>query len=206
MKKFCINCIYESLPYTEIKLQVNDILFLESEDLDEVYKIKNGFIKVTKTHYSGDEKVFDVFGAGEYIALLALLQGNDSYIANAVAITDTTLLCFKKEDILSAYNSNRMFQKNCINCVVTRSKAFHNQLFNISNVSLEEKILSTLELLANKFGIIKDGFVELRLPFSKTDLSNLIGVRRETLSRKLSEMQKSNIIEVTKNIYRFHRL
>jgi CRP/FNR family transcriptional regulator len=79
-------------------------------------------------------------------------------------------------------------------------------LFNISNINLEEKILSSLELLANKFGVVKENFVELELPFTKNDLANLIGVRRETLSRKLSEMKKNNIIEVTKNIYKFYRL
>jgi CRP/FNR family transcriptional regulator len=206
MEKFCKRCIYNSLPSFEKTLKSNEVLFLESNKLKQIYRIKDGYIKITKIHYSGDEKVFDVLGKGEYVALLSLLQGNDDYIATATALTDTTVLCFDKDIVLKAYNSNKMFQENCVNCVVTRSKLFHNHLFNVSNIELEEKILSTLDLLAQKFGNVKENVIELELPFSKTILSNLIGVRRETLSRKLSEMNNNNIIEVSKNKYKFNRL
>ena len=52
----------------------------------------------------------------------------------------------------------------------------------------------------------KSEMIALKLPFSKTVLASIIGVRRETLSRKLSEMKKRNIIEIENNTYIFDRM
>jgi len=79
-------------------------------------------------------------------------------------------------------------------------------LFQASNIDAKEKILGTLQLLAKKYGKIKDDFIEMELPFSKTELARIVGIRRETLSRKLSEMQKNNIVHINKNIYKIKRL
>lgn len=206
MKKYCSNCIYETLPNKEVTLKESDILFLETDTLEYVYKIVEGLIKITKLHQSGDEKVFDILGPNDYVALLAVLQGDEEYIATATALTDVTMRRFSKKDIEEAYSSNAMFQTNCMKCVVTRSKTFHNYLFNVSNVDPEEKILSVLQLLANKFGRVENDIVYVTLPFSKTVLANIIGVRRETLSRKLSSMKKDNILEENHNVYKFNRL
>jgi CRP/FNR family transcriptional regulator len=206
MKKYCSNCIYETLPNKEVTLKESDILFLETDTLEYVYKIVEGLIKITKLHQSGDEKVFDILGPNDYVALLAVLQGDEEYIATATALTDVTVRRFSKKDVEQAYSSNAMFQTNCMKCVVTRSKTFHNYLFNVSNVDPEEKILSVLQLLANKFGRVENDIVYVTLPFSKTVLANIIGVRRETLSRKLSSMKKDNILEENHNVYKFNRL
>jgi CRP/FNR family transcriptional regulator len=206
MKKYCSNCIYETLPNKEVTLQESEILFLETDTLEYVYKIVEGLIKITKLHQSGDEKVFDILGPNDYVALLAVLQGDKEYIATATALTDVTVRRFSKKDVEQAYSSNAMFQTNCMKCVVTRSKTFHNYLFNVSNVDPEEKILSVLQLLANKFGRVENDIVYVTLPFSKTVLANIIGVRRETLSRKLSSMKKDNILEENHNVYKFNRL
>ena len=181
-------------------------MFLETDTLEYVYKIVEGLIKITKLHQSGDEKVFDILGPNDYVALLAVLQGDEEYIATATALTDVTVRRFSKKDVEQAYSSNAMFQTNCMKCVVTRSKTFHNYLFNVSNVDPEEKILSVLQLLANKFGRVENDIVYVTLPFSKTVLANIIGVRRETLSRKLSSMKKDNILEENHNVYKFNRL
>ena len=206
MKKYCSNCIYETLPNKEVTLKESDIVFLETDTLEYVYKIVEGLIKITKLHQSGDEKVFDILGPNDYVALLAVLQGDEEYIATATALTDVTVRRFSKKDVEQAYSSNAMFQTNCMKCVVTRSKTFHNYLFNVSNVDPEEKILSVLQLLANKFGRVENDIVYVTLPFSKTVLANIIGVRRETLSRKLSSMKKDNILEENHNVYKFNRL
>lgn len=206
MKQYCINCVYESLPHTIRQLEAGRVLFREGDPLTHVWRIRNGLVKITKLHVSGDEKVFDILGEGDYLALIALLQGQPHYIATAETLTPTTLVQIERDAVNGAYESNPLFQKTCLQCAVTRTNMFQRQLFHISNVDTEEKILSVLQLLAKRFGIEHDGRIVLELPFNKTILAGIVGIRRETLSRNLSAMQDKRILRVEKNTYIFDRV
>jgi CRP/FNR family transcriptional regulator len=127
-------------------------------------------------------------------------------VASATALTDITAIQMHTTDVLHAYQSNNTFQASCLHCAVTRFTMFQDKLFQTTNIDIEEKILATLQILAKKFGTIEQGSVTLKLPFTKTVLASIVGIRRETLSRKLSDMQHKNIIQVNKNIYKFIRL
>ena len=207
MKKYCKHCIYESLTHDLVTFSPQETIFMEGFSLDYVYKIKEGFVKMNRIHPNGDEKIFDILGPGDYIALLAVLQEKNEYLASSVSLTKVTAVRISSDKVLEAYRSNAIFQESCLNCAVMRSTMFQDKLFQTSNIDTEDKILATLRILAKKFGIIKDdGLIEMKLPFSKTELANIVGIRRETLSRKLSEMQENKIIQINKNIYKFNRL
>ncbi|MDC7243542.1 MAG: Crp/Fnr family transcriptional regulator [Sphaerochaetaceae bacterium] len=206
MRKYCKQCIYESLPHDIKIFSLKEILFLEEEPLNYVYRIIDGLVKITRVHPSGDEKIFDILGPGDYIALIAVLKGNSNYVATAESLTELKTIRIRKVDIQKAYESNAVFQSTCLSCAVTRSTMFQNKLFQTSNIDTEEKILSTLQILATKFGTIKNDLVILKLPITKTVLASVIGIRRETLSRKLTEMQNNNIIKIENNLYKFNRL
>ena len=206
MKKYCKHCIYETLPHNVVTFSQGKQIFLEGSDLTCVYRISDGLVKINRIHPSGDEKIFDILGPNDYIALLAVLQGKNEYMASATALTDVTAIQMHTTDVLQAYQSNNTFQASCLQCAVTRSTMFQDKLFQTTNIDIEEKILATLQILAKKFGTIEHGSVNLKLPFTKTVLASIVGIRRETLSRKLSNMQHKNIIQVTKNTYKFSRL
>jgi CRP/FNR family transcriptional regulator len=206
MKQYCETCIYETLPSESINLKAKETLFREGDTLNYVYKIKEGLLKMSRLHANGDEKVFDILGPLDYVALIIALKGKIEYIVSAEALTNVSLIKMKLQDVLNAYKSKPLFQQSCLNCAVTRSTQFQNSLFQISNIDVEEKILAIMQILANKFGTKNEHEIEVVLPFSKTVLANLCGIRRETLSRKLSEMQKMGIIKVKGNVYKMRHL
>jgi CRP-like cAMP-binding protein len=70
-----------------------------------------------------------------------------------------------------------------------------------ANSDISEKILDILKQLSYKFGKVKGKQVIIDLPFSKTVLAGIINIRRETLSRYLSQLQKEKILLVNKNQY-----
>lgn len=206
MKKYCKHCIYETLPHDQVKLSAQENIFFEGFELDYVYRIVEGYVKMSRIHPSGDEKIFDVLGPGDYIALVAVLQGKKEYVASAITINEVSAIRISSEDVLKAYQSNSVFQSSCLNCAVTRSILFQDKLFQASNIDAKEKILGTLQLLAKKYGIVQDDYIVMKLPFSKTELARIVGIRRETLSRKLTEMQKVDEVRIDKNIYKIKRL
>jgi CRP/FNR family transcriptional regulator len=88
-----------------------------------------------------------------------------------------------------------------LNCAVTRSNLFQNNLVQSTALNTKERIINTLLSLSEKFGYQENKLTVINLPFSKTVLANLIGIARETLSRNLTILQKQKVLEVEKNKY-----
>jgi len=203
MKQFCKNCIYKALPYYERDYLANKMVFLEGDALDLVYRIEEGYVKMHRYLESGDEKILSILGPGDYIALLAVLQGENEYIASAMTLTKTRLQAMDKDQVIKAYSSNAIFKDNCISCAITRTNFFQFQITQSGNTDTKERIVNILKNLQKKFGEPLNPHKTIKLPFTKTVLANIIGIRRETLSRHLTELQEEKILKIEKNTYIF---
>lgn len=206
MKSYCNVCIYETLPFIKKELSRGEILFHEGDPISGIYRIETGFIKVLKYYDSGDEKIFDILGADDFLALLLVLQGKTEYIATAIALTDVTVRKISAIDTKTAYQNNPLFQSTCLNCAAGRANMFHNQLYQISATDVDDKILGVLLHLYHKFGTFDHEIHQLYLPINQTDLASIIGIRRETLSRRLKVMQENGIISLNQHVFEFHKL
>lgn len=205
MKRHCETCIYTTFPKEVITLHEKDVVFLEGTTITNAYMIKEGLVKVSKMTINGEEKIFDIFGPDEFLALVSILKQDDIYLATATCLTDVKLSVLDKQGVLDSYQSNNQFKDICIACAMTRTNLFQSHLFSSTNTDIEERILFTLEYLSKKFGKVINKEHTLQLPFSKTTLASIIGIRRETLSRKLATMQKDGLLDISKNEYKFYR-
>jgi len=206
MKSYCNVCIYETLPFIKKALSKGEILFHEGDPISGIYRIETGFVKVLKYHDTGDEKIFDILGADDFLALLLVLQGKTEYIATAIALTDVMVRKISAIDTKNAYQNNPLFQSTCLNCAAGRANMFHNQLYQISATDVDDKILGVLLHLYHKFGTYNHGICQLYLPMNQTDLASIIGIRRETLSRRLKVMQENGIIRLKQHVFEFYKL
>jgi len=204
MEKACKNCIYGTIKSEKMVFQDKSIIFLEGQDINRIYTIEEGYIKMSKFLDNGDEYIIGVLGPGDYIALLALLQGKEHYIASASCLSKVTLRAMSPKDIKQAYQANPKFKDLCLHCAITRSNLFHRQMLISANTDIKDKILLILKNLSYKFGAYSNNQLIVRLPFSKTVLARIINIRRETLSRHLSAMQDDEVLFVEKNEYRLN--
>ena len=61
------------------------------------------------------------------------------------------------------------------------------------------RIAQMLIEMTEEFGIEKNNSIELIIPLTREDMANYIGVTRETISRKLSNLQDEGIIKLVGN-------
>jgi len=204
--KTCDSCIYRQTTKLDLELKKNQTIFFEGDTIEEIYFIKEGTVKLTKIYKNGEEKVMDVLRNGDFIALLTILQNKPNYLVTASTLSDVVLEVITKQDALNNYENNMVFRETCIKCAAHRLENFHTQLYSSSDQDPEEKILNTLNHLYNKFGYMRNKSHFVKLPISKTDFANMVGLRRETLSRKLTKLQKEGKIDYIKNVYEFKNM
>jgi len=201
VKQFCVHCQYDQITGQSLMFRAGEVLFWEGDQLDKIYQIKSGYVKMNKLSDNGDERIIGLLHEGDYLALLALLQGKKEYIANATALSNIEVKVMNKDDVLEAYRRNDLFKDHCLSCAVMRSNLFQSQIVNSATSNTDEKILNVLKTLSESYGRKSNNEIRIELPFSKTVLANFIGIQRETLSRHLSSMQKERILRIEKNNY-----
>ena len=197
----CDTCIYRQATNKNKQFKKNEFIFLEGDKVTSIYFIKKGTVILSKLHTNGEEKIMDVLKEGDFIALLTILQDKEEYLVSAKASTEVIVEVTKREDALHNYRENTQFKETCIKCASHRLNNFYTQLFSTSNIDPEEKIIQVLKHLYKKFGYMKNKRHYVKLPISKTELAQMIGLRRETLSRKLTLLKQMEIIDIEKNIY-----
>lgn len=63
-----------------------------------------------------------------------------------------------------------------------------------------EKVASFICVLADRVGEELDGVRNVQLPMSRADIADFLGLTTETVSRTLTQLRKSKIIEI-RNIH-----
>lgn len=197
----CKKCIFDLNQGVKKEYKKNEYVFFEGESVDTIYLIKSGIVKLEKIYENGETRILDVVTKGDYLALLTILKNIEDYVVSAVCLTDVTVTPILKDNAQSAYFDNLHFKETCLKCAAHRIGVFQDHTFLSTNTDIEKRILHTLKHLSIKFGSrIKEG-LRIVLPITKTELAEMVGLRRETLSRKLSKMEKDGLIKVEKNIY-----
>jgi CRP/FNR family transcriptional regulator len=81
----------------------------------------------------------------------------------------------------------------------TRITRLENALQSIGVRNVDNRIGSILLEFADKYGTKNDTGTIIRLPFSREGIANYLGVARETVSRKFSQLENEGIIQSLNN-------
>lgn len=199
--RYCKNCIFDLNKDVVSKYNKDETIFFEGEEVETIFLIKEGIIKLEKIYENGEVRIIDIVTKGDYVALLTILKDVRNYIVSAVCLTDVLITPISKKDAVNAYTKNLHFKETCLSCAAHRLGVFQDHTFLSTNTDVTERILATLHHLGKKFGTYKENGILITLPINKSELANMVGLRRETLSRKLSKMEQENLIKIEKNKY-----
>jgi CRP-like cAMP-binding protein len=104
-------------------------------------------------------------------------------------------VCFiPKNEIMQFFNHNNDFSMNVMKTICGDLKDADDQMVDMAQKSVKERLAGTLIYLEETFGNDKEGL--LRLQLSREELAGMIGTATESCIRLLSELNKSGVIEL----------
>jgi CRP-like cAMP-binding protein len=104
-------------------------------------------------------------------------------------------VCFiPKSEIMQFFNQNNNFSMNVMKNICGDLKDADAHMVDMAQKSVKERLAGTLIYLEENFGVEADG--TLRLQLSREELAGMIGTATESCIRLLSELNKSNLIEL----------
>lgn len=175
------------------------MVFLQDEPITDVFFIQQGKVKIYKTNYDGSEQIVNVLQRDDMFPHQGFFrQGN--YPAHAEILADTLLVNIP---ILSFENLLLTNPNICIkifrvlgDVIVDLQQRLGEKMF----YNVYEQIIRMFMRLATKNGVeIEPGIYRLHIDLTNGELANIIGTSRETISRSLTRLRKSGLVDIDKS-------
>jgi CRP/FNR family transcriptional regulator len=175
-------------------LQKNQHLYREGDEFQSVYAVRSGTLKAYKTTDDGREQVTGFYFPGEILGMDGI--SNNTHASSAKAL-ETAAICeipFSSLEKLSASMPN--LQRHFFQ-LMSREITEDQQLITLlSKNSADERVAALMLSISSRNVRRKLSATQFRLPMSRVDIGNYLGLTVETVSRVFSRMQKMDILQV----------
>lgn len=171
------------------------VIFYEGNYPHGLYCIYKGKVKLSKLGDEGKEQILRILGNADTIGYRSLLC-NETYKATATALEDSYVCYLSKKKFFELLESNNTLCLNTIQLLAKELRQSEQQLVDISQKSVKERIAEALIRLKLKFGMKADGLT-LGIRLTRREIGDMAGVTTETTIRTLSEFNKKGIIKIS---------
>ena len=176
---------------TSYVVKKGETIFDEGDSLNGIYCIKDGVCKLSKLSDNGKDQIVKLVKKGELLGQRSLIS-EESTNLSAIAIEDMQVCFIPKQEILQFFNENNQFSLNMMKSVCGDLKDADDNMVNLAQKTVKQRLAETLLKLESDFGSNDDGSLKLQL--SRDEIAGMIGTATESCIRLLSEFNKEGWI------------
>ena len=175
-------------------LQKGEHIYREHDKFSSVYAVRSGSIKTYRVTNDGQEQITGFFFPGEIMGMDGIGMGQ---YANSAKTLETAAICeipFERLEQLSTEIPN--MQRHFFQLMSQEITADQQLITLLSKNNADERIAALLISISARMVRRKLSGTQFRLPMSRTDIGNFLGLTIETVSRVFSRFKKQDLIEV----------
>ena len=177
-------------------LQKGEYVYHAGDPFRSVYAVRSGAIKGYAVDDDGTEQVTGFYLPGEIFGIDAI--GHAVHRNSAVAL-ETSAICEIPFARLEELSSQIPSLQRHFFALMSREISNDQQLIALlSKNSAEERVATLLVSLSARHARRKLSATRFRLPMSRADIGNYLGLTVETVSRVFSRLQRQGILAVDK--------
>ena len=172
----------------------NDTIFKEGEIPNGLLCLIEGKVKILKKGVGGRNQILRMTKPVDIIGYRALLA-NEPYIASAIALEDSAICAFDKEQLYELIHNNNDFAINLIQLLSTELGFSNKRIVALTQKHIRGRLAETLLFLRNTYGFEEDDCT-LNICLSREDLANLSNMTTSNAIRTLSTFANEEVISV----------
>lgn len=175
-----------------------ELILCEGDAVDSLMIINHGSVKAYRITPDGREQILYVFSEGDFFGEANLfVQQKANYSVEALEEVFTCSLTKEKFEILIREYTEIALR--IIEELGRRISVMETSLQSMGVRSINARIAALLLEYQDKFSVVTPEGTELHLPLSREGMANSLGIARETLSRKLGQLETKRIIRTLNN-------
>lgn len=170
------------------------LLFHEGMHFESVYVVRSGALKTIVTLPSGQEQITGFYLPGELVGLDSI--GLPSYATSAVALDNTAVCTVPFSELEGLSRQLPSLQHHIFKMMSAEIRGDHQFMQLLAQRPAEERLATFLLALSARFKRRRLSENNLRLPMSRGDLGNHLGLALETTSRIFTRLQQLGVLHV----------
>lgn len=200
--------IFSSLSPDEVKkiaasiihkeYQKGEIILFEGEKSEGVVIINEGSAKAFKSSNDGREQILYIFSEGDFFGEQNLLNDRTAtYSVEALQPLKACILSKQKlQQLLYQYPDIAV---KIIEELGERMARLENVMQGMGVRNVDHRVGNILIEFAQKYGTEDKEGTLIHLPLSREGIANYLGIARETVSRKLGQLESEGVIRSINN-------
>jgi len=182
-----LGCVFRPARYRR-----NQILFFEGGIAQHLFALHSGLVKMVKTLDNGKDLITGVLFPGELFGLESLTDV--SYPLTAVALRDCEICAAPREDFSTYLRTNPEIAIGMVRFLVGELERVRTQVTDMSFKDARMKVATFLLSLITSDTPKSNGTVNLTLPLSRQEISEVLELSPETISRTLSSFRREQLV------------
>jgi len=173
-------------------LRRGEYLYRAEDPFRAIYAVRAGAIKTTVLSINGEEQITGFHLSGEILGLDAINSGRHPCSAQALETTSVCEIPFDNLEYLATKIPG--LQQSLLRIMSKEIFKDHELLYAVAKRSADERLAIVLLSFSNRFGRRGLSRTRFRLPMSRAELSNYLGLAPETMSRLFRRFQEQGLI------------
>lgn len=176
-------------------LQKGEHLYQEGGAFTSVYAVRSGALKAYRVTDDGREQVTGFYFPGEVLGMDGISKNSHACSARALETSAVCEVPFSSLQDLSVRLPN--LQRHFFQIMSHEITEDQQLITLLSKNTAEERIAALMLSISGRNARRKLSATRFRLPMSRIDIGNYLGLTVETVSRVFSRLQKLEILEVS---------
>ena len=179
----------EAVPHHIQCYDKGETVFHLMEDANRIGVILEGRMQAQKPFPNGSQVNVSVRNPGEMIGPAAVFSRSQKYPCDVVSLEPTTIIMFRREDILLLLQKDLRIMKNFMTELATATYMLQQRLELLSYSGIAQKAAFYMLIQARQ-----SGKNIIRIPDSVSNWAMIMNVSRSSLHRELKELELKGII------------
>jgi CRP/FNR family transcriptional regulator len=176
-------------------------IFHQGDTSDCFYKVNSGVVMTYRLLKDSQRQITGFCTAGNYLGM----SSDGIHHDTAVTVATSNIQRVTPAEI----QADPELARDLFNHTCSQLEEAQDMMMTLSKKSASEKVASFLLLLANRQQL-HDQETDIRLPMSRLDIADFLGMTIETVSRRLTDLKSKGVISLpnrhTAHIYKMGSL
>ncbi|MDZ4089500.1 MAG: Crp/Fnr family transcriptional regulator [Tabrizicola sp.] len=178
---------------TALRFDAGAAIFSEGLPVERFFLLLDGHIRVVRTTPGGDQIIALHIAPGQLFGIGAAI-GRTTYPATAMTADDCVVLAWPNRLWQVFVDSYAGFATETYKVVGERVGEMNNRIVEMATQAVEQRIACAILRLVTQAGRKVDGGIEIGMPITRQNLSDMTGTTLHTVSRLLSGWERDGIV------------
>ena len=161
-----------------------------------MFVIERGLVRVSRTSRQGRELVLGLFGAGDMLGELGLLEASGARTADAMAVEATICVALTRDDLRGVIRKTPELVLRLLATLVDRIRLKDDELADVAFLDLPGRLAHKLLQLADQHGEEVEDGVRITVRVPQGELAAMVGSSRENVNRALGRFVTSGAVAI----------